>query len=134
MVIDIIEIVDNYVDKLLITFDNIEVEHRNVSSVFTLQNSKLDHCKCKAFLLDTIKYTVILYYYNIFSCHAIGGVVYIFRTSVRLSERHIWCFHASTPILSSIPSSTKRPFYAIFATSHHIKNHQKHLQNTSQPL
>ena len=31
--------------------------------------SKLDHCKCKAFLLDTIKYTIILYYYSIFSYH-----------------------------------------------------------------
>ena len=42
MVIDIVENVDNYVDKMLITFDNIEVELENVSSVFALQYIKLD--------------------------------------------------------------------------------------------
>ena len=44
MVINIARIVDNYVDKLLITFDNIEVELENVSSIFALQYSKLDYC------------------------------------------------------------------------------------------
>ena len=44
MVINIVGIVDKYVDKMWITFDNTEVEHRNVSSIFALQYIKLDYC------------------------------------------------------------------------------------------
>lgn len=38
-------------NKLLTNFDNTEVEHETMSSIFTLQN-RLDYFKCKAFLLD----------------------------------------------------------------------------------
>ena len=60
------------------------------------------NARCKAFLLYRCiifklqkctkyklhkKYTVILYYYSIFSCHAIRGRGLHFRTNIRLPER-----------------------------------------------
>ena len=64
----------------------------------------------------------------------VGGVVYILEQTAGSQERHIWSFHTSTTILSSIPTSTKRPFYAIFTHFNIVKNHKKYLQNTPQPL
>ena len=69
-------------DNLWITFDNTEVELENVPSIFALQNSKLDHCKCQVFLLDTQsifklqKYSKYKLYYYI----AIMGRGLHFRT------------------------------------------------------
>ena len=64
----------------------------------------------------------------------VGGVVYILEQITGSQERHICSIHTLTPILSSIPSSTKRPFYAIFTPSHHTKNHIILPKNPLKPL
>lgn len=54
MVIDIVWIVDNYVDKLLISLwyqNDITFRTRSLSSIFTWQNIDLDYCKCQVILL-----------------------------------------------------------------------------------
>ena len=60
-------------------------------------------------------------------------MVYILEQITGSQERHICSIHASTPILSSIPSSTKPWKINVFRHSHNTKNHQKHLQNPSNP-
>lgn len=77
---------------MLHCFRLLEVEHRNVSSIFTLQYDKLDHHKCKVFLLDTIKiyYNIVLLLY-VFS--AIRGVVYILVYATKSQEWHICSTH-----------------------------------------
>ena len=133
MVIDIVRIVDNYVDKLLITFDNIEVELENVSSIFALQYIKLDYCKCKAFLLDTIKHNIILYYYSIFLCQQ--GAWFTFQNRQPEARNGISdVFTSKPPFSSSVMSSTKRPFYAIFTHSHHTKIIKITFQNPLKAL
>ena len=47
---------------------------------------------CKVLLLDSYKYTIILYYYSIFSYHK-GGVVYILEQAAGCQERHISSIH-----------------------------------------
>ena len=61
-------------------------------------------------------------------------MVYILEQAFDCQERHICSIHASTPILSSIPSSTKPWKINVFRHFNITKNHQKYLQNTSQPL
>ena len=114
-------------------FDSTEVEHRNVSSIFALQNSKLDNCKCKAFLLDTIKYTIILYYYSMFLYHK--GAWFTFQSKQPEAREGISdVFTSKPPFSSSVMSSTKRPFYAIFTHSHHTKIIKITFQNPFKPL
>ena len=64
----------------------------------------------------------------------VGGVVYILEQIFDCRKGHIWCFHASTPILSSIPSSTKPWKINVFRHFNIVKNHQKHFQNPLKPL
>ena len=80
------------------------------------------NARCKAFLLDVIKRyhnTVLLW--CIFM--PVGGVVYILGQATGSQERHIWCSHTSTPILSSVPSSTKPWKINIFTIFYIAKNH-----------
>ena len=63
-----------------------------MSSIFAWHYSKLDYCKCKAFLLDSKKDTIILYYYSISSYHD-GGVVYILEQTSGCQERYICSIH-----------------------------------------
>ena len=63
----------------------------------------------------------------------VGGVVYILEQITISQERHIWCFHASTPILSSIPSSTKHWKINVFRYFNIVKNHQNTFKIPSNP-
>ena len=64
----------------------------------------------------------------------VGGVVYILEQAAGSQERHIWCFHTSTPILSSIPSSTKPTKIKHFTTFYTIKNHHYSTLKSPQSL
>ena len=77
--------------------------------------------KCRKYKLHK-KYTVILYYYNIFF-RAKGGVVYILEQVFDCRKGHISSIHTSTTILSSIPSSVKPWKINIFTIFYIAKNH-----------
>ena len=94
----------------------------NMSRFFTWQITRLNGNMCKAILLDSKKHTIILYYYSMFSHHK-GGMVYILERITGSQERHICSIHASTPILSSIPSSTKPWKINVFRYFNITKNH-----------
>ena len=63
-----------------------------------------------------------------------GGVVYILEQMFDCRKGHIWCSHTSTPILSSIPSSSKACKINVFRTFNFTKNCKIAHQNPSQPL
>ena len=73
------------------------------TSVFVAMTrySKLDYRKCKAFLLDSQKHNIILYYYSMF-CVICGGVVYILGHATGSQERHI-CYIHKLLIKSAFP-------------------------------
>ena len=62
------------------------------------------------------------------------GVVYILEQAAGNQERHIWCSHTSTPILSSIPTSTKPTKIKHFTTFYTIKNHHYSTLKSPQSL
>ena len=72
------------------------------------------YCKCKAFLLDTIKHTIILYYYSIFF-HVIRGHSLHFRTSSRKSGK-AYLFNPQTPCKISISET----FHLKLTPKHHF--------------
>ena len=52
------------------------------------------------------------------------GIVYILEQMFGSRKGHICCFHASTPILSSILTSINHNNFHANRTFHHIKNHK----------
>ena len=115
---------------MLITFDK-ETCHFRTCQVFLLYSiANWYITSVKHFYLTHKKYAIILYYYSIFFSPR-GGVVYILEQMFDCRKGHIWCSHASTPILSSIHTSSKPTKIKHFTTFHTIK---KHHCSTKNPL
>lgn len=117
--------VDNYVDKMLITFQNLVLSKSQKSNFLIIPGfiipdwttatdhrrymnfgcyDKLQKCT-KSKLYE--KYTIILYYYGMFvpnKCSYRWAGVYIFRTNVRLSKGHISSIHT---FITSVMTSKK---------------------------
>ena len=95
--------------------------------------------RCKALSLYSQKHIIILYYYSIFKnvCSHISrawrGYVYILEQMFDCQKGHIWCFHTLTPILSSIPSSTKPWKINVFRHFNITKNHHILPKNPLNP-
>ena len=64
----------------------------------------------------------------------VGGVVYILEQTTGSQERHISSIHTSTPIFEFGNEFDKTLKNQCFLHFNIVKNHQKHLQNTSKPL
>ena len=90
---------------------------------------KLEYFKCKAFLLDSKKDTIILYYYSIF-LFLVGHGLHL-KTNVR-QRKPGYLFHSyidlkirnhpkKYTIFTSISTSSKPTNHAIFDTSNTIK-------------
>ena len=79
------------------------------------------------------KDTIILYYYSIFSYHK--GAWFTFQNRHPEARKGISdVFTSKPPFSSSVMSSTKRPFYAIFTHSHQTKIIKITFQNPLKPL
>ena len=64
----------------------------------------------------------------------VGGVVYILGQISGFRKGHICCSHTLTPILSSIPTSTKPTKIKHFTTFYTIKNHYYSTLKSPQSL
>ena len=79
------------------------------------------------------KHTVILYYYSMFLCQQ--GAWFTFQSKQPEARKGISdVFTSKPPFSSSVMSSTKRPFYAIFTHSHHTKIIKITFQNPLKAL
>ena len=94
--------------------------------------------------LQTYNNTVLLYYLlchmwgrglHFRTCNRKSGTAYLFYPQTPYKIGISETFHPNkTQNTTSVMSSTKPPFYAIFTTSHYTKNHHSNTKNTINTL